>query len=301
MNTTLRLTSVLLLLVLARYAAGDTFHLKGGGKIEGVATTEGDSLRVVTKFGSCTVAVADVELVERVPGLVEKFFVDRARLAVDDADGHWGLAEWARANGAPGLRKIACEDVVAIDPDHAEARKVLGHEQVNGEWLPHEAAMAARGYQKVGDRWLSPEEAQALAEASEKQEHARLVNRKLNSCLKRMGCGSPTLRSDGYREMKEIAKTENMPKVLAIADEVKEYYDAVWRVIAEIQSQDVTLTTIATDVELRALRNIPINPGSENPTNIQLPFIQTRQVKTTVIVPAAPWVPRNWWALHEEP
>ncbi|MBI3097893.1 MAG: hypothetical protein HYY93_06545 [Planctomycetes bacterium] len=282
-------------------ACADTLHLKAGGRVEGVFTREGETYRVVTKYGTCTVPAAEVASIERKSGLVEKFLADRGALAVDDLDGHWALAEWARASGAPGLRRIACEDIVRIDRDHSEARKLLGHEKVGDEWLPHDAAMAARGYQKVGDRWLSPEEAQALAEATEKQEHARLVNRKLDSCLKRMGCGSPTLRSDGHREMRAIAKTENMPRVLEIADEVKEYYDAVWRVIAELQSQDVTLTTIATNVEVKSLRTLPINPGAENPTNIQLPFLKVTQVKTTVIVPAAPWVPRNWWALHEEP
>lgn len=286
-------------LLFAAPVLADVIHLKGGGRVEGVIRESGDTLQVTTRYGACSVAKGDVVSIDRVPGLVEKFFEQLAALPAGDAEGRWELAEWARKSNCPGLRRIACERVIETEPDHPEARAVLGHEQVDGVWMPHDDAMAARGYQRVGDRWISPAEAAAMAEAAEREKHARLINRKLDSCVRRMGCGSPTLRTDGRREMKEIAKSENMPRVAGLADEIYEYYNALWKVVAEIQSQSVTVTVIAADAEIKALRTIPINPGSANPTNIQLPWIDLKRVQTTIEIPATPWIPRNWWALRE--
>lgn len=65
----------------------------------------------------------------------KEFTPRAAALKPDDVAGHYDLGMWARRNGLGGAAQIEFHKVLAIDPDHAEAR-------------------AAAGYVKEGDAWV---------------------------------------------------------------------------------------------------------------------------------------------------
>jgi hypothetical protein len=72
----------------------------------------------------------------------------------------------AEAAGEAARARAAFEAVVAIDPEHAAARRALGFERVDGRWLTGDELKRARGLVEVGGRWLSREEAEALPRAA---------------------------------------------------------------------------------------------------------------------------------------
>ncbi len=52
-----------------------------------------------------------------------------------DAAGFYELAKWADENGLKTDAKRLARKVIKIDPEHADARKMLGYEKYDGKWL----------------------------------------------------------------------------------------------------------------------------------------------------------------------
>lgn len=72
-------------------------------------------------------------------------YAKRAKEVKDnDAEGHFNLGLWCMKNGLapfPPARE-EFEKVVAIDPDHEEAQKILGWKKEEGKWVKDYSAMA---------------------------------------------------------------------------------------------------------------------------------------------------------------
>jgi len=58
-----------------------------------------------------------------------------AALADDDAKGHYRLGLWCERKGWKERARFHLEKVIAIDPDHAGARRKLGYVKVSGRWM----------------------------------------------------------------------------------------------------------------------------------------------------------------------
>ncbi|MEX0936544.1 MAG: HEAT repeat domain-containing protein [Pirellulales bacterium] len=63
----------------------------------------------------------------------------------DTVESHWKLAEWCADNGLDAQRRSHLERIVRLQPDHAEARRLLGYRDVDGQWLTRAEEMTARG------------------------------------------------------------------------------------------------------------------------------------------------------------
>jgi len=72
----------------------------------------------------------------------------------------------AEAAGEREAARRAYEEVLRHDPDHLAARRALGYERVDGEWLRGEALLRAKGLVAAGDRVLTAEEVAARAAAT---------------------------------------------------------------------------------------------------------------------------------------
>ncbi|HEY6563613.1 MAG TPA: hypothetical protein VIY86_03915, partial [Pirellulaceae bacterium] len=80
------------------------------------------------------------------------------------AEGNWQLAKWCLRNGLPEERAFHLDEVLRLDPNHAEVRRVLGFKYVDGEWILADDLMLARGFVKHKGRWRLPQDV-ALLEA----------------------------------------------------------------------------------------------------------------------------------------
>lgn len=96
----------------------------------------------------------------------------RRAAAVDskDAAALWRLALWAGEHGLDDSAQDLARKVVKLEPDHGEARTLLGHHKVGGEWLDYEGAMQARGFVEHKGRWLSRESYERILRDQQEQE-----------------------------------------------------------------------------------------------------------------------------------
>jgi hypothetical protein len=93
--------------------------------------------------------------------------LEKKLAAIDrkDANAVFGIALWAEQNNLKTDSKRLLREVIKINPDHAEARALLGYEKFGDKWLTkreierekakaEEAEMAAKGLKKWKDQWV---------------------------------------------------------------------------------------------------------------------------------------------------
>lgn len=86
-----------------------------------------------------------------------EFLKRKAGLAPKDVPGRWGLAEWALKRGLVSSAKAEALIVVGLDPNHRKARRLLGHERIDGVWLERDDAMRAKGLVEYRGEWITKE------------------------------------------------------------------------------------------------------------------------------------------------
>ncbi len=157
----------------------------GGARAHEVKTTDGRRLegRIVSKDdvevviettfdGTVRVPRAQVAWIdEQTPPLLEQL-KHRAAQA-HDAKARWDVYHWAKKKGfGAEIQRYLLEGVLDLAPDDKKARKLLGHERVDGRWMTpeqkaeHEAArlraeMLAKGLVEHEGEWVTPEERDA--------------------------------------------------------------------------------------------------------------------------------------------
>ncbi|MHC4859795.1 MAG: hypothetical protein ACYTDY_06855, partial [Planctomycetota bacterium] len=88
---------------------------------------------------------------------------ERAKaLSPDDTTGHYQLGLWCVKKGLTNEAHLEFERVIALEPDHAGARRELGYARHGDRWLSRDEAMRAKGLVLHEGRWLLPEEVKVL-------------------------------------------------------------------------------------------------------------------------------------------
>ncbi len=155
----------------SRPAVAHTVTLADGSVLEGRVLEQGEAEVVIeTTFdGEKRVPRAQVKAVDvRTPPRRDQLTFRLEQAGVDPAL-LWEAHAWAKAQGfKPELQEIV-ERIVRQKPDDARARKLLGHEKVDGRWMSpadkaqHEldkqaAAQRAKGLVEHEGRWVTPQE-----------------------------------------------------------------------------------------------------------------------------------------------
>jgi hypothetical protein len=156
-------------------ARGEIFHLESGGQVRGEIVNKNEDPRAtyVVKTaagGQIALDAAQVRQVEhQTPAEIN---YDRLKLTTaDTVKGNWELAEFCRENKLAGQRKTHLERIVALEPEHAEARHALGFTKVKGKWTTQEQGMTADGLVKYKGVWRTRQEVE-LMEQQRKNELA---------------------------------------------------------------------------------------------------------------------------------
>jgi len=172
MNT---VRTLLLSLGLASTVLADEVVLRNGSAFSGIVREEGDRVIVEMDYGTMTFKKVDVRSISRGSDVLTQF-QDKAAKATD-AKGMMEVAAWARDNGLAGRAQELYRKVIVLDSDQAEARKALGYEKFNGQWLTGDDLMTARGFVKVNGRWMSKDMAAQILdqEAQSRSETDRLA------------------------------------------------------------------------------------------------------------------------------
>ena len=83
-------------------------------------------------------------------------------LADDDAETRFAMALWQfRSKNQQEMERLL-EEVIKLDPDHKQARRMLGHEQVDGKWLSGDELKIAQGLVQHKGEWVTKEAKEKL-------------------------------------------------------------------------------------------------------------------------------------------
>lgn len=162
--------------MLAPAASAEVFVLAGGGRLTGDLLNPSESPRkqyVIQSTDGVKITL-DASRVKKVMRLRpdEAEYERRAPLCPDTADAQWQLAQWCRDHKLSLQRQAHLRRVIELDPDHAEARRILGYTKIDGKWVTHEERMIANGFVKRNGKWLLPQEIE-IAESKQKLETAQ--------------------------------------------------------------------------------------------------------------------------------
>jgi hypothetical protein len=163
------LTAVALWLIMASSARpmrAEVFLLPGGGRVVGELINRDQAPR-----RQYVVQVADGARVTLDAGQVEKVLrphpdeaeYERIRPTyADTVAAQWELAQWCRDHRLTAQRETHLRRVIELDPEHVEARLVLGYRRVDGQWATRDEIMIERGYQRYKGKWTLPQEIKRL-------------------------------------------------------------------------------------------------------------------------------------------
>ncbi len=145
-------------------ASADVLTTTEGVVLEGRVEKKADgSVDVATPAGTVAVPAARIRSIEAGDGAQTKLRGELAGLSKDDVEGRFRVALRADAAGALGVAREAYASILAVDPDHAAARRALGFEREGAEWLPQTEARRRRGLVLFDGVWMLPVEADAAA------------------------------------------------------------------------------------------------------------------------------------------
>ncbi|TPW20502.1 MAG: hypothetical protein FD126_1629 [Elusimicrobia bacterium] len=151
-----------------------TLVFPSGGELKGVLLQDDGAVYVLERDGGqLEFPTASVARVRREPNAEADFRAREAKLPLKDPAALWELARFAAENGLPGRARRAAERVVALAPDHAEARAHLGYERVFGQWVRGDELMRAKGLVRHEGAWVTLAQRKSfLAEEARAQEEA---------------------------------------------------------------------------------------------------------------------------------
>lgn len=152
-----------ILLALSTTGLADEVVLRNGSSFSGIIREEGDRVVVELEFGTMTFKKSDVRTISRSSEDVLRLFEEKTKAATD-VKAMLQVAAWAREKDLAGRASDLYRKVLSLDPDQPEARKALGYEKVNGQWLAGDDLMTARGMVKVNGRWLAKDAAGRILE-----------------------------------------------------------------------------------------------------------------------------------------
>lgn len=179
MRPTVTLSFVLTLILAmgaSRPACADVVRLKSGGEIRGeiLDPEEGAASDYIIKLpsgGQLTVARADVEQIV-VETDLEREYDRRARDTPDSLDAHWELAKWCRENRLRDESNAHLERILELEPNHTDARSLLGYRSENGQWITRDQLMASRGMVMYRGKYRTAQEIGLLGKKNEHDENA---------------------------------------------------------------------------------------------------------------------------------
>jgi len=129
--------TAILTLGLASAAIADEVLLKNGRTIVGIAHEDGGRVVVETRLGDIGFPKADVESI--IPGTTPLHEYQERLSALDNTCATpadiFGLASWAREQGLVRYVHGLLQRTIEADPDHAEARRLLGFVRYEDRWV----------------------------------------------------------------------------------------------------------------------------------------------------------------------
>jgi len=214
--------SACLLGLLLSPARGDVLQLHSGGRLAG--EVQGDprphqagpaaTVTIKTLSGaSVTVAGEAVESLKR-RKLAHEEYERRAEETPETVEDQWALAEWCRQQGLSAARRTHLRRVIALDTNHAAARKALGYARHGGQWMTHTQLMTSRGLVKHKGKWVLPQEIAFIEQAAAETEAEKHWYKSVRKWFGWITSDDPNRHSEGLAELRRLRDPTAAPAVL---------------------------------------------------------------------------------------
>jgi hypothetical protein len=162
----MRYLSIMTVLLLAgAIARADVVYLTNGKSIEGRVTVDGEKVTVELPCGTVSFPKSKVLRIERKESSVEAFEKKYKALPEGDTAARLTLAAWCRRGGMGPRSEALLREVLDIDTDNAEARRLLGYVQHDGRWVTPEDRNRQIGLVEFEGQWHKPESVAAIKAA----------------------------------------------------------------------------------------------------------------------------------------
>ncbi|HPM83578.1 MAG TPA: HEAT repeat domain-containing protein [Candidatus Anammoximicrobium sp.] len=225
-----------------RTAQGAVFLLVTGGQIEGQLLNPQENPRqsyiVRTETGG-TVKLA-LSQVDRVLTVSEDLAWYREALpkVPPTVDGHWAMAEECRRRSLKQQREFHLQEILKLDPEHAEARYGLGYSKLDGNWVKTDEWMLSRGYVRYRGAWRIAQDValEQVAQRNEKQvkDWRQKVNIWRTAISKRRGKEQDA--TDAIRAIKDPAAAPALAEIVGDTDEQRDLRLLCIEVLGKLQS-----------------------------------------------------------------
>jgi hypothetical protein len=145
---------------------GDVFKLTSGGQIEGewANRDEQPATKYLVKTASGLTVTLHLDQVSQHlrPSAAQQQYERLAPTFPDTVAGHWSLALWCRQQGLSDLRRQHLARIIELDPNHRQARSLLGYAFVGGKWVELAAHKRDQGLELYRKQWRTPQEIELL-------------------------------------------------------------------------------------------------------------------------------------------
>jgi hypothetical protein len=200
-------------------ARAEVFVLKSGGRIEAELLNReraaGQPYQLRTGNG-VRLALAD-SAVQRV---IAKTDLDKQYEALlprtpNTVAGQWEMAEWCKEAGLSDQRQRHLMAVIALDPEHAEARKELGYQKHGSRWFTQEEYMQSLGYVRYKGAWRLRQEVEIDSMAAQGELAVKQWRRDIRRWIGHVASGDRHA-ADSERELAAIRDPEAVPALAEI-------------------------------------------------------------------------------------
>ena len=141
----------------------DVLHLRTGGRVEGVLTSEtATTLTLDVGMGQLTVPRDRVLRIERGESALSEYRARLAALRPGDVAACADLARFAAEHGLRSEARALWARVVSLDPRNVEAHLALGHVLVERNNVDEAESNRARGLLSFDGSWMTPSEQDSL-------------------------------------------------------------------------------------------------------------------------------------------
>lgn len=185
---------------------GDVIHRSGGGKVTGTilpAESTAEKVFIQTRAGKISVSRSEIESIETTDAEVPSYEAAAAKYP-QTADGQYDLALWCQDNKFPAEYRKHLQRVIELAPDHAEARKRLGFELVNGRWITHEERLESQGYVKHNGKYVLPQEKKQSEQADAGRKAVQEYYRKARVWQKQLRQSDPNKQGTARKDILAI-------------------------------------------------------------------------------------------------
>ena len=267
---------------LQQYGFAETFRLNSGREIEGRLLNADERPRRTYRIrlatgGDVTLDAEDLDKVIPPSPNKQRYLDLLKKMPSDTAKMHWIMAEECEKLRLKKERKLHLERVIALDPNHEEARRALGYKKTsNGKWATLEQLKAAEGKVRWKGQWLTQAEI-ARREASDKRKEVKLEwQRKLRMWKKWL--------KDPRRQSKAVEEIASIDDPMAAEALVKMFWSEssvpLRELLAEVMGQ------LTSGRATTALAQAAMQGDTESENEIRLHSIrQLKKNKRYSVVP----------------